>query len=229
VDGDEIHGRGGGRGSAIVTVSLILVDDHPLILDGLERLFGDEGHFEILARCGDGEETIEAVRRRRPDVVVLNLHMPGMDGLEVARVLKEEGHPTRVVILAGTLDEREALECLRQGVAGIVLKEMASSLVLQCVQKVAAGDVWVEKRSFSRVLEHLLRREAGTQRVAGRLSPRELEVVKLCAQGMTNTDIAKRLSLTEGTVKSHLHNAYRKLGVRDRADLTRFAHENGLV
>lgn len=212
-----------------MSIRLVLADDHPLILDGLERLFEGEDGFEVLARCADGEETLAAVRDGRPDVLVLNLHMPGMDGVEVVQTLKEEGHPTRVVILTSDLDEREALECLRQGVAGIVLKEMDSIFVLRCVQKVAAGDVWVERRSFSRAMEHLLRREAGAQRVAGTLSPRELEVVRLCAQGGTNAEIAQTLSLTEGTVKSHLHNAYRKLDVRGRADLTRFAHEHGLV
>jgi LuxR family transcriptional regulator, maltose regulon positive regulatory protein len=87
----------------------------------------------------------------------------------------------------------------------------------------------VEKRSFSRALEHLLRREAGMQRLAGRLSERELQVMRLCAQGLSNNDIAQSLSLTEGTVKAHLHSAYRKLGVEGRTELTRYAHENGLV
>ena len=212
-----------------MTVRLVLADDHPLILDGLERLFGGREGFEIKARCANGQETLAAVARLRPEVLILNLHMPDMDGISVARALKQEGIPTRVVILAGSLDEREALECLRLGVAGIVLKDMAPSLVLRCVQKVAAGDVWVEKRSFSQAMEHLLRREAGAQRMAGKLSVRELQVVRLCAQGVSNAEIAKRLSVTEGTVKSHLHKAYAKLGVQGRADLTRFAHENGLV
>jgi DNA-binding NarL/FixJ family response regulator len=188
-----------------VTVRLVLADDHPLMLDGLERLFSDKESFEVQARCANGDEALAAVRRWEPHVLLLNLHMPGMNGIAVARALKEEGLSTRVVILAGALDEREALECLRLGVAGIVLKDMAPGLVLQCVQKVAAGDVWVERRSFSRAMEHLLRREAGVQRVAGRLSAREIQVVRLCAQGVTNAEIARRLSLTEGTVKSHLH------------------------
>jgi DNA-binding NarL/FixJ family response regulator len=212
-----------------VTVRLVLADDHPLILDGLERLFADKQDFEIQARCLNGQDALTAVRRSRPDVLLLDLHMPELDGIAVTRALKREGLATRVVILAGTLDEREALECLRLGVAGIVLKDMAPSLVLQCVQKVAAGDVWVEKRSFSRAMEHLLRREAGAQLVAGSLSAREVQVVRLCANGETNAEIARRLSLTEGTVKSHLHKAYAKLGVQGRSDLTRFAHENGLV
>jgi DNA-binding NarL/FixJ family response regulator len=206
-----------------------MADDHPLILDGLECLFAG-GDFEILARCSNGAEAVAAVKQLNPDVLLLNLHMPEMDGIAVVHALKQEQDaPTRVVILAGALDEREALECLRLGVAGMVLKDMAPSMVLQCVQKVAAGDVWVEKRSFSQAMEHLLRREAGAQRIAGRLSNRELQVVRLCAQGVSNAEIGRRLSLTEGTVKSHLHKAYGKLGVQGRSDLTRYAHENGLV
>jgi DNA-binding NarL/FixJ family response regulator len=164
-----------------MTVRIVLADDHPLMLDGLEHLFASKEGFEVLARCANGQEALTAVRRFRPEVLLLNLHMPGMDGIAVARVLKEEGLPSRVVILTGMIDEREALECMRLGVAGIVLKDMPPGLVLQCVQKVAAGDVWVERRSFSRALEHLLRREAGAQRVAGTLSARELQVVRLCA------------------------------------------------
>lgn len=210
-------------------VRLVMVDDHPLILAGLQQLFADREGFEIQASCSTGEEALSAVRQFKPDVLLLNLHMRGMNGIEVARVMRDEGLPSRVVILAGALDEREALDCLRLGVGGIILKDMASDLLLQCVKKVAAGDVWVEKRSFSRAMEYLLRREAGTQKLAGRLSARELQVVRLCAQGATNAEIAEKLSLTEGTVKSHLHKAYAKLGVRGRADLTRFSHENGLV
>lgn len=210
-------------------IRIVLADDHPLILDGLECLFSSKDGYEVVARCLNGEEAVAAVRRHQPEILVLDLHMPGVDGVVVARTLKEEGLPARVVILSETLDDHEALDCLRLGVAGIVLKDMASSQVLRCVEKVAAGDVWVEKRSFSRALEHLLRREAGAQRLAGKLSDREMQVVKLCAQGVGNAEIAKKLSLTEGTVKSHLHSAYRKLGVQGRASLTAFAHENGLV
>ena len=210
-------------------IRLVVADDHPLILDGLERLFAGREGFDIRARCLNGEDALTAVRREQPDVLLLDLHMPKMDGLSVVQALKREDNPTRVVILTGELSEREALECLRLGVAGVVLKDMDPSQVLQCVQKVAAGDVWVEKRSFSRVMEHLLRREAAVQQIGGKLSPREVQVVRLCAQGMSNAEIADALSLVEGTVKSHLHRAYSKLNLRGRSDLTRFAHENGLV
>jgi two-component system, NarL family, nitrate/nitrite response regulator NarL len=123
-----------------VTVRLVLADDRPLILDGLEHLFSSQQGYEVQARCKNGEEALAAVRRLRPDVLLLDLHMPGMDGIAVAHALKAEAIPTRVVILTASLDEHEALDCMRLRVGGVVLKDMASSLVLQCVEKVAAGD-----------------------------------------------------------------------------------------
>ena len=212
-----------------MTIRLVLVDDHPLILDGLERLFSGREGYEILARCTNGEDALAAVRQSRPDILILNLRMPGIDGIDVVRTLKDEGIPTRVVVLTSRLDEGEALDCLRLGVAGIVLKDMESRQLLLCVEKVAAGEVWLEKQSFSRALEHLLRREAGFQYLTDRLSQRELETLRLCGDGLSNADIARCLSLTEGTVKAHLHHVYQKLGLKGRAELIRFVHENGLV
>jgi DNA-binding NarL/FixJ family response regulator len=212
-----------------MTVSLVVADNQPLFLDGLEKLFAGQDDFELQARCLNGEDALSAVVSFQPDVLLLDLDLPKMDGLSVIRAIKREGLRTRAVVLTAELSEKEALECLRLGVGGIVLKDMPTNLVLQCVRKVAAGDSWVEKRSFNQVMEHLLRREAGVQQIAGKLSPREIQVVRLCAQGGSNADIAKALDLTEGTVKSHLHRAYTKLNLRGRADLTRFAHENGLV
>jgi DNA-binding NarL/FixJ family response regulator len=213
----------------VASITLVIADDHPLVLEGLEHLLTGADGLEIRASCATGEEALSAVRRHHPDILILDLHMPGIDGVAVARTLKNEGHQTRIIILTDALDEREALELLRLNVAGVILKDMPSSLMLQCIQKVARGEVWVERRSFSRALEHLLRREAGAQLVAGKLSERELQIVRLCALGITNAEIAQRLSVTEGTVKSHLHKAYAKLGVRGRAGLTRFVHEHGLV
>lgn len=212
-----------------MTVGLVVADDHPLILDALEYLCSQEDDLEVLARCGNGREALAAARSLRPDVLLLDLHMPDLDGIEVIRRLREEELDTRVVILTSALDEREALECIRLRVPGIVLKEMDSQLVLQCVRKVAAGDIWVEKDSFSRALELLLRREEGMQSLAVRLSDRETQVMTLCVEGLSNSDIAERLFVSEGTVKTHLHNVYKKLELGSRAELVHFAHQNGLV
>jgi DNA-binding NarL/FixJ family response regulator len=212
-----------------MSISLILADDHPLILDGLENLFRLEPDFQVLARCTDGVETLNAVRQHRPDVLILDIRMPRKDGLEVAHEMRKEELPTRVILLTGALDDKEMLEAARLGVPGIVLKEMAPHLLVQCVRKVYAGEPWIEKRSAGRILEKMLRREAGTREVAEALTGREIAVVRMVASGLRNKEIADKLCISEGTVKVHLHNIYEKLKVDGRLALLRFAQEKGLV
>ena len=210
-------------------VGLVLADDHPIVLDGLERLFHLEQDLKVLARCKDGEETLRAARRHRPDILVLDIRMPGMGGLAVVREMREEKLPTRVVLLTGALDEDEAMEAIRLGVRGVVLKEMAPKLLVQCIRKVHTGEQWVERRSFGRALETMMRREAGARQIAGVLTPREMEIVRLVASGLHNKEIAAKLAISEGTVKIHLHNIYEKLNVRGRLELTLYAQGKGLV
>jgi DNA-binding NarL/FixJ family response regulator len=210
-------------------ISLVLADDHPLLLDGLENLFGLEQDIQVLARCGDGVETLRAVREHQPDILILDVRMPRMDGVAVLRAMKKEKLQTRVVLLTVALDEDEVLEAIRLGVRGVVLKEMAPQLIVQCVRKVHAGGEWLERSSVGRALEKMLRREAGMQQVAGLLTPREIEIVRLVASGRRNKAIAETLSISEGTVKLHLHNIYGKLGVDGRVALTLYAQNKGLV
>ena len=210
-------------------IGLVLADDHPIVLDGLERLFHLEQDLKVLARCKDGEETLRAVRRHRPDILVLDIRMPGMGGLAVVREMREEKLPTRVVLLTGALDEDEAMEAIRLGVRGVVLKEMAPKLLVQCIRKVHTGEQWVERRSFGRALETMMRREAGARQIAGVLTPREMEIVRLVASGLHNKEIAAKLAISEGTVKIHLHHIYEKLNVRGRLELTLYAQGKGLV
>ena len=210
-------------------ITLVLADDHPLILDGMENLFRLERDFKVVARCLDGEEAITAVRKHKPDVLVLDIRMPGMDGLSLLREMKKEKLSTRVVLLTGVLDEEELAEAVRLGVRGLVLKEMAPKLLVQCIRQVHAGELWLEKRSVSLALEKLLQREAGQREVAQLLTPREIEIVKQVVAGLRNIEIGKRLFISEGTVKMHLHNIYQKLGVDSRINLTRYAQGKGLV
>jgi DNA-binding NarL/FixJ family response regulator len=210
-----------------VPVSLILADDHPIVLDGLERLFVAQGDFAIVARCRDGAEALQAVRQHRPDVLVLDIRMPEPDGLAVLRQL--EGLPTRIVLLTAELDEDDVLEAVRLGVRGVVLKEMAPQMLVDCVRKVAAGEQWIERRSLTRALDRMLRREAGLREVTSVLTPREIEIVRLVAEGLRNQAIGERLHISEGTVKVHLHNIYEKLGIDGRVALTHYAREKGLL
>ena len=210
-------------------ITLVISDDHPLILNGLENLFRLEKDFKVAARCLDGEETVKAVRKHKPDVLVLDIRMPGTDGLSVLRQMKKEKLSTRVVLLTGVLDEEELAEAVRLGVRGLVLKEMAPKLLVQCIRQVHAGELWLEKRSVTSALEKLLQREAGQREVAQLLTPREIEIVKQVVAGLRNIEIGKRLFISEGTVKMHLHNIYQKLGVDSRINLTRYAQGKGLV
>ena len=196
---------------------------------GLESLLQREPDFVVLARCKDGREALQAVRQHQPDVVLLDLHMPVMDGLAVLREMKKEQLATRVVLLTAVVDEEEALEAIRLWVSGVLLKEMSFQLLVQCVRKVHAGGQWLEKRSFGRAIETMLRREAGARQMAEVLTPRETEVMRLVARGLRNKEIAGTLNVSEGTIKVHLHHIYEKLQVDGRLELILFARDNGLV
>ena len=211
------------------SITLVLADDHPIVLDGLQQLFSSEPDFAILARCPDGEAALEAVRRLRPDVLVVDLQMPGKNGLAVLRELQAEAHPTRAVVLTASFGDDEVLQAVRLGARGVVLKDMAPHLLVQCVRAVHAGGEWLEQGVLARALDRFLQRDE-VQRGAARLySPRELEVVRLVAQGLRNKEIARKLDITEGTVKIHLYNVYRKAGVHSRIALMRYAQESFLV
>jgi len=210
-------------------IRLVLADDHPIVLDGLEQLFRLERDFTVVARCRDGEETLQALRTFQPDVLVLDIRMPHCDGLQVLRTLKEEGLSTRVVLLTAALEEEHLVEALQLDVGGIVLKEMAPRLLVDAVREVHAGGRWIDKGSSNRALERLLRRDEEGQEAAPSLTPRELEIVRMVTRGLRNRSIAEQLFISEGTVKIHLHNIYQKLGVSGRLELAVQARSKGLV
>jgi DNA-binding NarL/FixJ family response regulator len=224
----SVSGRPGSVERAM-RISLVLADNHPIILDGLEQLFERGQDFKVLARCGDGEEALRAVRKHRPDILVLDLRLPGKDGLAILREMKRDKLATHVVLLTAAVDEGQVLEAIRLGVRGVVLKEMAPHLLLQCIRKVHAGEQWLEKQSVGRLLEKLLQRETAARQLALDLTPREIEIVRLVARGLRNKGIAERLSVKEGTVKIHLHNIYEKLHVDGRLELTLYAQNKGFV
>ena len=210
-------------------ITLVLSDNHPIVLSGLEAIFKAEKDFEIRDYCLDGGQTLNAVRKYKPDILVLDLRIPGKDGLTVLRELKKDKLATNVVLLTAAVDEEELAEAVSLGVRGLVLKELATKLIVQCLRHVHAGELWLEKRSVSNALEKLLRREAGRVEVAHVLTPREIEIVKQVAVGLHNTEVAKSLFISEGTVKMHLHNIYGKLRLDSRLKLSRYAQEMRLA
>lgn len=212
-----------------MTIRVALADDHPLILDGLEQLLRLEPDFSVVARCADGAEALAAVEQHRPDILILDLQMPGVDGLQVLRALEAQGSDTRVVVLTGVLDDQQIVAALRHGVRGVVVKSMAPSLLLRCLRKVHAGERFLEHESTSLAIDSLLRREEGAREAARLLTARENEIVRMVSSGMRNREIAERLVVTEGTIKTHLHNIYQKLGVESRLELSEWAGRRGLT
>jgi two-component system nitrate/nitrite response regulator NarL len=212
-----------------MTIRVALADDHPLILSALRDLLCLEKDFEVVALCGDGEDALRAVRDRRPDLLILDIRLPGKDGFAVLRAIKEEKLLTRVVLLTATLSRAELLQAVRLGASGVVLKEMAPQLLLQCIRTVHRGEQWFERRSMTGAFDELLRREAGAEDMARVLTPRELEIVRMVVAGRRNKEIGDSLYVSEGTVKSHLHHIYEKLQVRSRLELTVYAREKGLA
>lgn len=212
-----------------MTINLVLCDDHPIVLAGLDSLFRLEPDFQVVARCINGEEALAAVRQHNPDVLVVDLHIPGADGLAILRALQSEKLPTKAVMLAAALEEDEIVEALRLGVRGVVLKELAPQLLVECIRKVYAGEQWLDKQLSNLALDALLRRETAGRARSSILSPRETEIVRMVAGGLDNQALAQRLGVTEGTIKIHLHNIYKKLKVHSRLELVLHAQTNKLV
>lgn len=213
--------------AAPAPIRVVIVDDHPIVLEGMERLFRLEGDLEVVARCVNGNEALEAVRAQRPDVLVIDLRLPGRGGLDVLDQIRREGLPTRPVLLAGSINEDELVEALHLGVRGVVLKEMAPELLIRCIRTVHAGGRWLEPDFLGRALEGLLDRDGLARPRRTALSDREIEVARLAATGHHNREIAEALHITEGTVKVHLHRVYEKLGIEGRVELALYGRDQG--
>jgi DNA-binding NarL/FixJ family response regulator len=204
-------------------IRVVLADDQPLFLAGLESLLLRAGEVEVVGRCSSGRDALATVLRTRPDLLVLELRLRDLDGFGLLRELAGRDLPTRIVVLAAELDAESALEALRLGARGVLLKEMAPRLILECVRRVHRGETWIERRLAGQALERAARRGSPTE-----LSAREVELVRLAAGGLRNREIAVRLAIAEGTVKAHLHNIYQKLHIDRRVALLRYADRHGL-
>lgn len=210
-------------------ISLVLADDHPLILDALERLFALEKDLKVVARCVNGDETLKALRAHKPDVLILDIRLPEKDGIAVLEQIKKENLHAKVVILTAGIDEGQTVRALQLGARGIVLKDSAPPVLVQCIRKVHAGEQWFDQTVLGRTLERLLQRDAGRDQTGGVLTRRELEIVRNVVAGLQNKEVGQKLFISEGTVKVHLHSIYEKLGVDNRLQLVRYAREKGLA
>ena len=207
-------------------IRLVIADDHRIVLDGLEQVLRLESDFAIVERCVSAEAAIDAVMKHRPDVLLLDLAMPQMSGLDVMRELQRQRVSTRVVMLTAQIDAASLGDAMDLGAAAVVLKETESRLLVECIRAVHAGKPWHDPRQLQGTAASETQRPLND--MAGRLTAREREIVRMAAGGLRNREIAERLFITEGTVKLHLHNIYQKLEVNGRPELIRLATRVGL-
>lgn len=210
-----------------MTIRIVVADDHPIVLDGVARLLRAEEEFEVVASARDGEEALRAVRSLVPDILVLDLRMPGKDGLAVLREMAVDRLSTKVVLLTA-VESDEVLVAVRLGVRGVVLKDMALSQIVDSIRAVHAGGRFIGESIAWRARHRSVERDAGNLPATKNLTPRELQVARMVADGLPSKHVAGKLAITEGTAKLHLHHIYSKLNVRGRVALIRYLQHNSL-
>ncbi|MGA3201216.1 MAG: response regulator transcription factor [Bryobacteraceae bacterium] len=216
-------------------VRIVIADDHPIVRDGLKKLLLLEDDFEIVGEAGDGREVMEKVQALDPDVLLLDLRMPNLDGLSALQALQQTNKRTRVIVLTASEDKNEFVQAMKLGCSGIVLKQTAPDLIVKSIRKVNSGEIWLDShttaavmRQFSTGPEGSGQSSGGKSRERSPLSAREREIVALVAQGYKNKEMAEKMFISEQTVKNHLHNIFDKLGVSDRLELALYAIHKGL-
>jgi DNA-binding NarL/FixJ family response regulator len=213
-------------------IRVLLVDDQELVRAGLRRILQTTDDVEVVGECADGSEVPSGVRDHEPDVVLMDIRMKDVDGVEATRRLRERDESPPVLVLT-TFDDDELLSgALRAGAAGFQLKDAPGEEIVRAIRTVAAGEAWLDPGVTERVLQ-TYRNSApaspDTTKQLEQLTQRELEVLQLIGRGKSNTEIAGELFIGEVTVKSHIGHIFMKLGVRDRAAAIVFAFDNGLV
>jgi len=215
-----------------VTVTVVLADDQALVRRGFRLILEAEPDIEVVAEAEDGQQAIDAVRRHRPAVVLMDIQMPGLDGLEATRrILADAGSHTRVLILTTFERDDYVFEALQLGASGFLLKTSPPEDLVTAVRVVARGEALLSPSVTRRVIQEVTRHHPRVPHSPEleRLTQRELEVLRLVAEGLTNAEIAARLYVSEATVKTHTSNVLSKLGLRDRVQAVIFAYRNGLV
>jgi DNA-binding NarL/FixJ family response regulator len=219
-------------------IRIVVADDHPIFRDGLCKLLALEEDFEVVAQAQDGRQVLEVLQQFEPDILLLDLRMPGLDGLATLQRLQAVKNKTRVIVLTASDDKNEFVQAMKLGTSGIVLKQTATELLIKSIRKVHAGEIWLDSHTTQAVIRQFVANEEPApappstspmrDRERSPLSQREREIVSLVAQGFKNKEMAEKMFISEQTVKNHLHNIFDKLGVSDRLELALYAIHNNL-
>jgi DNA-binding NarL/FixJ family response regulator len=210
------------------TIRVLLADDQRVVRDGLALLLGLLPGVEVLAAACDGAQAVELAERLRPDVVLMDLRMPRCDGVEATKLLRERCPEIKVIVLTTYADDRSVLDALRAGARGYLTKDAGAAQINDTLQRVTSGQAVIDPAVAEHVINAITPAEP-TPTLPDALTPREIEVLTLIADGLSNTEIARRLVISEATVKSHINRLLSKTGVRDRAQAVGYAYRYGLT
>jgi two-component system, NarL family, nitrate/nitrite response regulator NarL len=221
-----------------VPIRVLIADAQPIVLEGLKAIFGHHSSIQIVGEACDGMEAIDKAVHLDPDIVLMDLKLPRVDGLTVLRSIQTRAPRSKVILFAQADNKDEFVEAMKLGCSGILLKEAPVSLVEKSLTKVHAGEIWLDSTTTAAVIRQFVATPGGEYspghtngkpgRERAQLSQREREIIVLIAQGYKNKEIAEKMFITEQTVKNHLHNVFDKLGVSDRLELALYAIHNSL-
>ncbi|HUZ70688.1 MAG TPA: response regulator transcription factor [Candidatus Saccharimonadales bacterium] len=214
-------------------IRVLIADDQRVVRDGLSMLVSLIDGVEVVGTAGDGGEAVERARTERPHVVLMDLRMPGMEGAEATRRIRATLPEIQVLVLTTYADDQSLFPALQAGARGYLTKDASAEEIEQAIRALASGrthlDPAIQQRLVTAVLEVQPSRAAPAESLAHDLSPREIEVLKLIAAGLSNTEIAAALFLSSATVKTHINRIFSKTGARDRAQAVRYAYQHGMV
>lgn len=214
------------------TIRILLADDHPVVRIGVRNMLQMDPSFEVIGEVSDGDEAITETLETLPDILLLDLYMPRLPGLEAMRAIMSGSPSVKIVLLTSTITTQQIIEALQIGARGIVLKDALADHLTSAVKAVVSGDYWIGGRRVVNLvgaLHELMQKAAVPERKTFGLTPREMEVVSCIVEGCSNRDIAKQFGLSEETVKRHLSNIFDKTGVSTRLELAMFAIAHHLV
>jgi DNA-binding NarL/FixJ family response regulator len=210
-------------------IRILIADDHPILRDGVRKLLEAEADFVVAGEASNGHDALETTKQLAPDVMLLDLAMPGLPYLDVLRALSASSLPTRTLLLTASIEPADFVKALEVGARGVVMKDSASQILMKAIRTVMAGQYWIARQSVGSLVDTFRARPIAPLDRRFGLTPRELEIVMAVATGLTNKELAQRFSLSEETVKHHLTKIFTKLGLANRLELALFAISEHLV